>query len=406
MDRRKFLKNAAAAAITGAAMTLPSCTERVDDELFPPYSRRGGKGENQGGKNTNPERTTSLFTASDRHEMGEGNYLPSILAAAVSQSGIKPGVVLLGGDYVGGGKVMTPEFPIGDLYSEVYSVLEAPTCDALFTYGSHDACCTDGYSAFFSGPRRCDGYYIYGITYVQVACATDDDASAAVALHSSLLRSGEDFSDFEDDDIILEKSGYSGIDIADRYGMSAESASANFLKWVDSLSDNAPIVVMSHMPLHYNRGDNYGGQIWYEALSEAAKSHDILFLWGHNHTIEEKAADYTDREDEKLADRFKYFLTPSDFLTPGDPMDIQCAEKGEAVSARLNFFYANAGYIKLGYGTMITFSGNSSSYDSMTLHRYAAEGIDKETEIGFTGKSNPCTVKLTYGSASSNGRTR
>ncbi|MBQ8061604.1 MAG: metallophosphoesterase [Bacteroidales bacterium] len=329
--------------------------------------------------------------------MGEGNNLPSILKAAVSQSGICPGVVLLGGDYVGGGKVMTPEFPISDLYSEVYSVLDAPTCDALFTYGSHDACCTDGYSAFFSGPRRCDGYYVYGITYVQVACATDEDASAAVSLHNSLLRSGEDFSDFDDDDILLEKSGYGGIDIVDRFGKSAESASASFLKWVESLDDNAPIVVMSHMPLHYNRGDNYGGQIWYEALSKAALSHDILFLWGHNHTIEEKAADYSDKDDVKLADRFKYLLTPSDFLTPGDTMEIQGASKEETISARLNFSYANAGYIKLGYGTMITFSGDSSSYSAMTLHRYAADTVEKETEIGFTGKPNPYTVRLTKG---------
>ena len=392
--------------MAGAAMTIPSCSDPMDNDFLPPHFRRGGKGKDNGRKNGTPERTTSLFTASDRHEMGQGNNLPSVLEAAVSQSGIRPGVVLLGGDYVGGGRDMTPEFPISDLYSEVYSVLEAPTCDVLFTYGSHDACCTDGYSAFFSGPRRCDGYYIYGITYVQMACATDEDADAAVALHSSLLHSGVDFSDFEDDDIILTKSGYSGIDIVDRFGKSAESSAKNFLKWVDSLTDNAPIVVMSHMPLHYNRGDNFGGQIWYEALSKAAKTHDVLFLWGHNHTLEEKAADYTDREDEKLADRFKYFLTPSDFLTPGDPMDIQCADKGETASVRLNFFYANAGYIKLGYGTMITFSGDSSSFDSMTLHRYAADGYEKETEIGFTGKTNPCTVPLTGGSGSSNGRIR
>ena len=402
MDRRKFLKASVSTVVAGTAMSLSSCTDCFDDEFRP---IPGNKNKDSGKRMVNDRRTTSLFTASDRHEMGSGNNLPSILKAAVTQSGISPGVVLLGGDYVGGGKVMTPEFPISDLYSEVYSVLEPPTCDTLFTYGSHDACCTDGYSAFFSGPRRCDGYYIYGISYVQVACATDEDAAAAVSLHNSLLRSGQDFSDFEDDDILLEKSGYAGIDIVDRYGKSAESASASFLKWVDSLDDNQPIVVMSHMPLHYNRGDNYGGQIWYKALSKAAQTHDVLFLWGHNHTIEEKASDYSDRSDAELADRFKYLLTPSDFLTPGDPMVIQCASKGETAEVRLNFSYANAGYIKLGYGTMITFSGDSSSFDSMTLHRYAAENVEKETEIGFTGKSNPFTVPLTGGSAHSSRRT-
>lgn len=405
MDRRHFLKNTATAALAGAALSLSSCDENLDDGFIP---INPGKRKKDNDKSRFLQtKSSSLFVACDRHEMGSGNYLPSILKAAVSESGIMPGVVLLGGDYVGGGKVATPDFPISDLYSEIYSVLDAPTCDAMFTYGSHDACCTDGYSAFFSGPRRCDGYYVYGISFVQVASAKDEDTSAAISLHDSLLKSGENFSAFEDDDnILLEKSGYSGIDVADRYGKSAESASASFLKWVESLNDNAPIVVMSHMPLHYNRGDNLGGQIWYEALSKAAQTHDILFLWGHNHTIEERAADYTDRSDTKLADRFKYLLTPSDFLTPGDTIQIQTATKGESVPVRLNFSYANAGYIKLGYGTMITFNGNSFSYETMTIHRFAADSVDEETEIGFTGKPNPYTIQLSKGFESSSRKAR
>jgi len=398
MDRRKFLKNTAAAAMAGAAMVLPSCS---DSDFFPPMPDR--KDRRSGRNKDKNVRSTSLFTASDRHEMGEGNNLPALVEKVVDQADVVPQVVLLGGDYVGGGRVMTPEFTINDLYNEVYSVLEAPTCDALFTYGSHDKCCTEGYSAFFSGPRRCDGYYIYGITYVQVACATDADAEAAVRLHGSLLRSGADYSEFEDDDIILTKSGYSGIDIADRYGKSAESATASFLKWLDTLDDNAPIVVMSHMPLHYNRGDNFGGLKWYEALSKAAEKHDVIFLWGHNHTIEEKASDYSDRTDEKMKDRFYYMLTPSDFLTHGDTIDIQGASKDEVVSEKLNFSYANAGYIKLGYGTLITFSGNreDGAYDSMTIHRYGIDSVPAETEIGFTGKSNPFTLSLQKTSSSS-----
>ena len=405
MDRRHFLKNTATAALAGAALSLSSCAENLDDGFIP---INPGKRKKDNDKSRFLQtQSSSLFVACDRHEMGSGNYLPSILKAAVSKSGIMPGVLLLGGDYVGGGKVTTPDFPISDLYSEIYSVLEAPTCDAMFTYGSHDACCTDGYSAFFSGPRRCDGYYVYGISFVQVASAKDEDTSAAISLHNSLLKSGENFSDFEDDDnILLEKSGYSGIDVVDRYGKSAESASASFLKWVESLNDNAPIVVMSHMPLHYNRGDNLGGQIWYEALSKAAQTHDILFLWGHNHTTEERAADYSDRSDTKLADRFKYLLTPSDFLTPGDTIQIQTATKGESVTVRLNFSYANAGYIKLGDGTMITFNGNSSSYETMTIHRFAADSVDEETEIGFTGKPNPYTIQLSKGIESSSRRAR
>ena len=242
-----------------------------------------------------------------------------------------------------------------------------------------------------------DGYYIYGITYVQMVCATDADTNAAIALRSQLLLMGTPFEEFKDDDLLIAQNGYNAIDIADRYGKSAESASASFLKWADSLSDNAPIVVMSHVPLHANRHDNYGGLIWFEALSKVAEKHDIIFLWGHNHTIEEKAKDYTDREDTKLLDRFFYLLTPADMLTPGDHIDIQGDVQTGVVSKTINFTYANAGYIKLGYGTVITFSDSQSSgiYDQVTFHRYGIDSISTETEIGFTGKKNPYTYALT-----------
>ena len=402
MDRRKFLKGAALAAIAGASA---SCTDYAYIPFVPGRHHRPPKDKDE---DWTSRKDTSLFVAVDRHEMGKGNNLPALLQKAANLDEVVLGVVLLGGDYVGGGGNMTPEFSINDLYDEVYSAFDFPACEALFTYGSHDNCCTEGYSAFFSGPHRCDGYYIYGVSYVQMACATDSDASAAVALHNGLLQSGSQFEEFEDDDIILTKSGYSGIDIADRYGKSADSASKNFLKWVDSLDDDAPIVVMSHMPMHANRGDNFGGLIWFEALSKAAEKHDILFLWGHNHTLEEKATDPTDREDSRLKDKFHYLLTPADLLTSGDKMDVQGAVKEEVVSKELTFCYANAGYIKLGYGMTITFSDSDSSgsFDKMTLLRFGIDSVAQETEIGFTGKANPYTIKLKKTSPQSSGRTR
>ena len=402
MDRRKFLK-ASATALAGATIGLTSC----DEESFFPEIIPGKRSKRDEDKGYQAQgKSSSLFVASDRHEMGEGNNLPAILKEVSDKAEVPPQVVLLGGDYVGGGRIMTPEFPIQDLYDEIYSVFNPPTCDALFTYGSHDNCCTDGYSAFFSGPHRCDGYYIYGITYVQMVCATDADTNAAIALRSQRLLMGTAFEEFKDDDILIAQNGYNAIDIADRFGKSAESASASFLEWANSLSDNAPIVVMSHVPLHANRHDNYGGLIWFEALSKVAEKHDIIFLWGHNHTIEEKAKDYTDREDAKLMDRFFYLLTPADMLTPGDHIDIQGDAQTGVVSKRINFTYANAGYIKLGYGTVITFSDShsSGSYDQVTFHRYGIDSISAETEIGFTGKKNPYTYSLTI--AQKNNRVR
>ena len=132
------------------------------------------------------------------------------------------------------------------------------------------------------------------------------------------------------------------------------------------------------------------------ALSQAAEKHDIIFLWGHNHTQEEGAKDWTDRTDTKLKDRFSYLLPPGDLLTPGDEIEVQGASRGVTETHKLNFIYANAGYIKLGYGTVLTFSGlqKDGAYTQLTLHRYAVDGVAEETEIGFTGKSNPYTIPL------------
>ena len=190
MDRRKFLKKTAAAALAaGTAFTLPSC----DDDWPTPTPKPNDKSHDNPDQGKNMEmKQSALFTASDRHEMGSGNYLPALLAKAVSQTEVKPEVVLLGGDYVGGGRDMTPVFSIDSLYNEVYAVLEPATTDVLYTYGSHDNCCSEGYSAFFSGPHRCDGYYIYGISYLQGTCATDpfDVEATAEKLHRLLQLRG------------------------------------------------------------------------------------------------------------------------------------------------------------------------------------------------------------------------
>ena len=134
--------------------------------------------------------STSLFVATDRHEAGRGNNLTAMLARAVAGSGIRPQTVLLGGDYVGGRGDMTPEFTIKDLYDEVYAIVDPLNTRVMMTYGSHDDNCTEGYNAFYSGPRRCNGYYTYGICYVQmvaVAVARLTDRAGCHRFFAALL---------------------------------------------------------------------------------------------------------------------------------------------------------------------------------------------------------------------------
>ena len=337
----------------------------------------------------------TLFVATDRHEAGGGNNLTAMLQRAVDASGVRPGTVLLGGDYVGGKGDMTPVFSINDLYSEIYAVVDPLSTRVRMTYGSHDDACSEGYGAFYSGPLRCDGYYTYGISYAQMVFDTDSTIQAALLYYQEHGDEkpglppggeGEHGGDGEDGERppkpeggVPKQLGYNGIDQADRYGISAESATRHFTEWVSTLADHDPIVVMTHVPMHANRGDNPGGIVWYEALSQAAKHHDIIVLWGHNHTLEERGND---------KDQYAYLLTN------GDSLSVQGDSLVGVVRKPLNFTYANAGYLKLGHCSVITFSGNNGIYQQMEIRRYSLDPADNEKEFGLTGKPNPYIIQL------------
>lgn len=340
-------------------------------------------------------KTTSLFVASDRHEAGNGNNLAAAIQKVANRYGVvTPSVVLLGGDYVGSGPdagdTGQPAFTLADLRSEIFSSLDPNKTEVFFTYGSHDRNCTDGYSAFFSGPHRCDGYYIYGISYAQMAYATDSLTRAAVALYDEQGDNipGNNPPPPANNDSTMpmpqQPSGglraYNGIDIADPYGISAESATARFAAWADTLSGHDPIIVMSHVPIHASRNDNPGGLRWFNALSRAAQKHDIVLLFGHNHTLEERG---------NSSDSGMYLLAPGDSITvQGD--SVQGAQRQQ-----LTFTYANAGYLKLGWCTLITFNDTNADGhpDYLQLRRFSAIG-DKATLFGSTDKPNPWLITL------------
>ena len=274
----------------------------------------------------------------------------------VAADGVVPEYVMLGGDNVGEGggsskddtgyPMGAPFFSVKAVDAQVKAVFGDQT-DTLYTYGSHDKNVTEDYQAsFFSGPVEGTGYYIYGIAFSQMI--HDNDQQAA---------------------------GYEGKDTEDPYGLSAQSACHMFLSWVRSLNDHLPIVVMSHVPLHAHRGDNLGAWSWTRALNAAAKDHDIIFLWGHNHTIERI-------EEGREIERANYLRLPGDELTvqswdldgEGEPTGRRkmTAEDGNEIyelitqTEELGFIYMNAGYIVNGVGTVIDFSK-----DHISVKRYA-----------------------------------
>lgn len=285
------------------------------------------------------------------------NNLTDILKL-VAADGVSPQLVLIGGDFAGSGgdrgrdatgyPMGSPYFSMQAVDAQVRAVFGGGT-GTLYTYGSHDANATDEYrKAFFSGPAAFGGYYVYGISYAQMIYDTDRQAEAGK---------------------------YSGKDIEDERGLSAQSASEQFLSWVEGLDDHLPIIVMSHVPLHAHRGDNLGAWTWTRALNAAAEEHDVIFLWGHNHTTESG-------KDGREIERAHYRRLPGEELTVQSwETDREGRETGIRVSAAeegkenrelvtrtetLRFVYLNAGYITNGVGTVLFFRDGK-----MTVKRYA-----------------------------------
>ena len=346
-------------------------------ERFVPVHPYGPDGP--GGESLHRQgRSTAFFMASDRHENGSGNNLRALLGTAVKRSAVTPGVVILNGDFVGGGRTPTPVFSMADIYREIDSVLNINTVDVILGYGSHDTNCSDGYEAFLSGPRRCDGYYVYGISFAQMSFATDSAARAAIAMPPGPPPG---------------RKGYSGLDTLDRRGLSAESATRNFSQWVESLADNAPIVVMTHMPLHAHRKDNLGASVWLGALKKAALRHDVIVIWAHNHTVEQGRPG-EESGDEAHIERSNYLRIPGDSLFVQGPVD------SISVGDVINFIYVNDGYIKMGYASVVTFTDTQGDgrYDQLRIERFTLNPADSLiATFGDSRRRNPYVTTLYSG---------
>ena len=313
------------------------------------------------------------------------NNLTDVLTL-VRQDGeaAQPGIILLGGDNVGEGSdndkdatgypMGAPPFSMRAVDAQIAHVF-GDAARGLYTYGSHDKNETGSYEdVFFSGPVQGDGFYLYGISFAQMIYDSDKQAGT------------------EDERGRI----YSGKDLADPNGVSAQTASHLFLSWVSSLEDHWPIIVMSHVPLHASRGDNSGAWTWTRALNEAAENHDVIFLWGHNHTLERG-------EEETAAERASYLLRPGEEITvqswalnadgdmilkravapaPDETVDGEAKPKTELITQKetLRFTYMNAGYLINGVGSLLTFTDaeEDGEWDRLMVTRYSLNSEEKE----------------------------
>ncbi len=223
--------------------------------------------------------TNDIFFATDVH--GKTANFTNVLSAVKKDTSV--GVVALGGDY---------EVSASSLQSYVRSVF--PDAKTFFTTGNHD---TTGNSLQKTGEAFTNEHY------------------------SLFLIAYEDFKN-----------------------ANAVSSLTNYLKSYNTNQKTVgkPLFIMSHLPLHADRHDNTNAYKYADLLNKYGKTIDIIYMWGHNHTV----------------DKTLWYKTIGDEIT---------TEGGSKI--KLNFSYITAGYIKEGYGLAVRVNA-----DTITFQRYNTIG--------------------------------
>ncbi len=287
-----------------------------------------------------PTDAPSLFMASDKHTADD--KLTSILSQISADASIK--AALLNGDFVNN----TDTDTLANITKTVKTGLNKSTFNIFYTYASHDENVGENAANFyFEGPIDLGACYIYGIDFDGMTVSAD-----------------------------------------------AIEDAAKFTKWVDSLSDSKPILVACHVPLHARRGDNFGAIYWADALNKACDTHDVIYTWGHNHT------------GESDLDKAVYYVEPGGSIVfedgtgtaaSSDSSSSKSKKKSSSTSSAsvssdptpIKFTYVNTGYIKSGYGSVVTFAP-----DKIYIRRYSTSAL---SEINVIEKKH-----ITSGDATAN----
>lgn len=234
-----------------------------------------------------------LAFASDRH-IGTNNATNAVYNAFNPLNDSIEYVCLIG-DMVGGTGNMYPEYSTSSVLTEIKTVfpdLDNTTFD--ITCGNHDVNYTDD-----ANIMNCTSGLIY--------TGKNSDNSIAYYVY--------------------------GVANADMANASNASTAANAFKtWVSSVDPSIPVFVLSHMPMHETRHDNYGASYWHNALNYAARNsatgssilRDVFFFCGHNHTT--STAEY-------------YYPTYSSY-------SVQNTTGKSGTNHKIYYTYATAGYIR------------------------------------------------------------
>lgn len=143
--------------------------------------------------------------------------------------------------------------------------------------------------------------------------------------------------------------------------------------------DQRPVIVLTHVPLHHTNRNGYGDNMYaaylFDVLNEKAKTLDIIFTFGHNHS-----GTYDD-----------YIGGAVNFLKPGDTIRVPMADKtGEDcyTEQTLRFTYTNCGYVGFSDNTVSETSTNTLTVgviqftpDTLRFIKYSEQGVYRVYDV-------------------------
>ena len=236
------------AACAASAPSAPETENIPSEDAAPEITGEPTSAEMAETGTTDP--SVAVF-ATDRHENAE--ILPQLLFKMASD-GFNPCLVALGGDSVGSGPDIetninyAPVFDTNVIRGEVDMAL-SPDVRLAVLMASHDRNMTDSIHVMYKENEgfSCGDFYVY---IVPEAYMDNEEAAAEAAVE--------------------------------------------FMLWAESaeVDPSKPLIVLSHMPIHYLRGDNLGGNTWHQTINWVATAgnegpvRNIIFFHGHNHAAD------------------------------------------------------------------------------------------------------------------------
>ena len=304
--------------------------------------------------------TEYLFFATDRH--GDTDIIGKLLTqmeSVVGDGNVE--YVNLGGDMVDGTSSYQSSTVLGEV-TAVASNLNNTSVDIVYAY-SHDVNCDDdaGILNKTSGLLyEGDNYYVYGVI-------------------QSDLESGN-----------------------------GESSAAAFVAWANGadIDTSKAIILMSHKPIHANRGDNGGAGYWHNALNKVATGSEsggeiirnIIFLHGHNHTVD--TTEYYYAPGSKMSIESYVAPTSTSSLSLENNLSVMYDEEASTYAtangteATIYYTYATAGYLTetRGNGQAMLIGVNSTT---ITLDKYTSSGYTTLGTVTRVVTDGPESLEIT-----------